>query len=244
MRKFAIALFALSAAGPTHAGLEDLLKGWLGGEGKEEAGAAALTEHEMIKGVLEALSVGVKRAVDYLGSKGGYLDDPRLRIPVPDPLQRVESLARRLGQGEYADQFIESMNRAAERAVPRAEEIFLDAIGKMTLQDAKAIVGGPDDAATQYFRTHTWDDLEAALLPVVAQATEEVKVTSYYKGFMDRASGLGKLVDTESLNLDKYVTREALDGLFLKLAEEERRIREDPVARTTDILKRVFATGK
>jgi len=133
------------------------------------------------------------------------------------------------------------MNRAAEHAVPVAKDIFLKAIREMRLSDARAIVSGPADAATEYFQTHTREDLQAAFLPIVRKATADADVTARYKQLAERAGSLsGGFLKPETLDLDGYVTERALDGLFVKLAEEEQRIRQDPLARTTDVLKKVF----
>lgn len=192
-------------------------------------------------GLKQALEHGTQRAASTLGQANGYLANPPVHIPVPDRLQRAESLLRRVGAGKYADQFVTSLNRAAEKAAPQAKSIFLDVIKAMTIQDAVGILRGPDDAATQYFRRHSQARLTATFRPVVARATSEVGVTAYYKRFVQKAAATG-LVDTRDLNLDDYVTRKALDGLFYMIAREEKRIREDPIARTTELLRKVFAT--
>ena len=192
-------------------------------------------------GLKQALEHGTRRAVSTLGQVDGYLKNPPVHIPVPDQLQRAESLLRRVGGGRYADQFVASLNRAAERAAPQAKSIFLDVIQAMTIQDAVGILRGPDDAATKYFRLHSQARLTATFRPLVARATSEVGVTAYYKRFVEKAAATG-LVDTRDLDLDDYVTRKALDGLFYMIAREEKRIREDPIARTTELLRKVFAS--
>lgn len=226
----------------TQADLGDKLRELMGDKEKGASSApAALSPEQTTKGVLEALSVGVKRAVDGLGQAGGYLDNPQVRIPMPEQLRSVEKLVRRMGQDKYADQFVATMNHAAEEAVPVATDIFLKSIREMEVADAKAIVKGPEDAATRYFENHTRDSLHEAFLPIVKKATEQANVTAAYKQLVERAgpfaSGLAK---AESLDLDQHVTNKALDGLFVMLAKEEKRIREDPVARTTELLKKVF----
>jgi len=232
---------ALLAAAGAQAGFLDQLRGVLQGETTDAGETTSLSNQEMIQGVLDALSVGVQRAVAELGQAGGYLDDPQVRIPLPAQLRSVESLLRRVGQDRYADQFIASMNGAAEQAVPVAKDIFLKTIRQMNVEDARGIVTGSDDAATEYFRSHTREELQAAFLPIVRDATDEAQVTARYKQLADRAQSLsGGLVKPETLDLDRYVTDKALDGLFVKLADEERRIREDPVARSTELLKKVF----
>lgn len=192
-------------------------------------------------GLKQALEIGSERAAGTLGKVDGYLKNPPVHIPVPDQLQRAEGLLRKLGAGNYADQFVTSLNRAAETAAPKAKPIFVDVIRDMTIKDAVGILRGGDDAATQYFRRHSQDRLVATFRPVVARTTNDVGVTAYYKRFVQKAASTG-LVDTRGLDLDDYVTRKALDGLFYMLAQEERRIRQDPVARTTELLRQVFGS--
>lgn len=241
------------AAGPVQAGWQDLLKGVLGGgeeetAGSEDAGAetapASTTtmpdRQAMTQAVLEALQVGVRRAVDTLGQQGGFLQDQAVRIPLPGELRQVESVMRKLGQDRYADDFIRSMNRAAEQAVPQTTDILIDTIKGMSVSDASNIVQGPEDAATTYFREHASDRLGEVIRPIVTENMDKVGVTSYYKKFISQAGFLQSYVGEDTLDLDTYVTNKTLDGLFTKLAVEEKRIREQPVARTTDILKSVF----
>lgn len=239
--KRTILILTMLAATAAQADFLEKLRGLMGEPEQSTKTTAGLSQQEMTQGVLEALSVGVKRAVEELGQTGGYLDDAQVRIPLPNQVQSVEKVVRSLGQGQYADQFIASMNRAAERAVPVATDIFLKAIQGMQLSDAQAIVSGPDNAATEYFKRHTREALHAAFLPIVQKATQETNVTAAYKQLAQQAGPLsGGLLKSESLDLDQYVTGKALDGLFLKLAEEEQRIRENPMARSTELLKKVF----
>ena len=210
------------------------------GKEPEDSSASSLTDSEIIGGLKEALSVGFERAVALLGKEGGFLNDDTVRIPTPRALQPVEKGLRAVRQDKYADQFIETMNRAAEKAVPRASNIFTDAIKNMSLEDARSILSGPDNAATNYFRESTADALFESFYPLVQEATNETGVTSSYKNLIKRAGSLGGLVNEGDLDLDKYVTDKALDGLFSKLALEEARIRRDPLARSSDLLKKVF----
>ena len=180
--------------------------------------------------------------MNLLGHEGGFLDDSSVKIPMPESLRRIEKGLRDVGQGKVADEFVASMNHAAEQAVPKAVDIFGGAIREMTLDDAQKILQGPDDAATRYFREHTGNKLSDAMLPVVRDATARVGVTKSYKDFIGRAGFLSQLVDRDSLDIDRYITSKALDGVFLKLAEEEKRIRQDPVARTTELLRKVFGS--
>jgi len=201
----------------------------------------ALSNKDMNGAILDALTVGVKRAIKLLGQQGGYLNDAKVRIPMPDSLQKVESVLRRFGQDKYADRFIQSMNSAAEQAVPQTTQIFLDTIKGMSLTDAKKLLNGPDDAATNYFRSKTSTQLEKVISPIVSKTMDDVGVTKNYKKLISKADFLGDYVDKDTLDIDSFVTRKTMDGLFLKLAEEEAKIRKDPVARSTDLLKKVFS---
>lgn len=251
MNKFACScIFILSmgfGALPASAGLGDFLRDLLGGkqdtDQSSESGsgiADLLTDQDMIDGVLEALTIGAHKSIDTLGRDGGFLNDLAVRIAIPEDLKTVERSLRSMGQDRLADEFITTMNHAAERAIPATTDIIVGAIKGMSLTDAHAIVKGPDDAATQYFRQTSGAKLQDAVLPIVAKATDDAGVTYSYKQMIDRIGFLGKFINTEALDLDRYITDKALDGLFLKLAEEEKAIRKDPIARTTDLLKRVF----
>lgn len=214
----------------------------------------SLSQDQMIGGLKEALGKGVQNAVSRLGHDGGFLTNLNVKIPMPEKLRTVEKTLRTLKQDKLADDFVRSMNSAAEKAVPEAGTVFGDAIKQMSIADAKSILTGTNNAATQYFRRVTETNLFARFHPVVTNATQQVGVTAYYKRMTAQASsgsslgGLfgGKgLIKTEDLDVDKYVTGKALDGLFKMVAEEEKRIRENPVARTTDLLQKVFgASGK
>ncbi|PKM45389.1 MAG: DUF4197 domain-containing protein [Gammaproteobacteria bacterium HGW-Gammaproteobacteria-1] len=204
------------------------------------AGQGQLGEADIVAGLKEALQVGTQRAVRLLGRNGGYLNDVQVRIPVPKSLQGMEKTLRDLGQGKAVDDFIASLNRAAERAAPEAVDIFVQVIRSMTLEDARNILNGPDDAATRFFRQRSETALTGKLRPVIAQATARVGVTSSYKDMLRRAGPLASLAGKDAQDLDGYVTARALDGLFLKLAAEEKLIRENPAARTTELLRKVF----
>ena len=230
-----------------HAGLADLLDVLKGGATQEAPATTAAaggepTDSEMIAGLKEALNKGTQFAVDNLGKEGGFLDNEKVRIPMPSSLAWIEKTLRTLRQDRLADEFVASMNHAAEQAVPEAAAIFGDAIQQMTLEDARGILTGPDDAATQYFRRTTSDALTAKMRPIVEQATSRTGVTANYKKMTEQAGGLTSLLSTEATDLDGYVTEKTLDGLFLMVAEEEKRIRENPLARTSDLLKKVFGS--
>lgn len=207
--------------------------------GRESTSRAGLDRATVAAGLREALAQGTTRAVRELGHENGFWSHPRLRIPIPANLQKAERGLRRLGQAKLADDFALALNRAGERAAPAAREIFLEAIHQMTIQDAFEILRGPSDAATQYFRRHTEARLTRAFRPIVARSTEAVGVTAAYKRVLVRAQPLG-LIDTSQWDIDDYVTHKTLDGLFQLVAAEEQRIRADPVARTTELLRNVF----
>lgn len=238
--------------GATHAGFDDLLKS--AGDLIDKTGVStgvaksgALTDGQITEGLKEALGVGAERAVSILGKQGGFLDDGSVRIPLPDTLEKAAKGLRAVGQDQYVDQFETAINRAAEEAVPKTLDIVRQTVQDMTLEDVRGILGGADDAATQFLRERAGGSLKEAILPIVTRATDSAGATSAYKSLKGKADGmlgglgaLGGLVDTGSLDLDRYVSEKALDGLFLKLAAEEKAIRENPIARTTDILKTVF----
>jgi hypothetical protein len=210
---------------------------------------SALSPEQMIGGLKEALAKGVQHAITNLGRSGGFLNDLGVRIPMPENLQKIDKAVRALGQGQLADDFVTTMNRAAEQAVPEAASVLGDAIRQMTVADAKAVLTGTNNAATEYFRRTSTTNLQARFLPIVKKATEQAGVTKAYKLMTDKVNlgglrGLGALGDRisgqDALDVDAYVTRKALDGLFVKIAEQEKMIRENPVARTTDLLQKVF----
>lgn len=236
----------------SYAGFDDLMKsaGGLLDSAKGPAGSATagLSDGEIGAGLKQALSIGAERAVAVLGRDGGFLNDSSVRIPLPGMLGSAANALRAAGQGRYVDEFETTVNRAAEEAIPKTLDIVKDAVRNMTLQDVRGILGGGDDAATRFLRERAGESLQTAIRPIVSRATDAAGATAAYKSLKDRADGLvggfgalGGLVDTGSLDLDSYVTEKTLDGLFLKLAAEERRIRENPMARTTDLLKSVFA---
>ncbi len=236
-------LFLAVLATTTQAGWLDQLKEKVLDSGAASQTATALTNDEMIGGLRAALEKGVAIAVAQLGQTDGFFGNPQVRIPLPDHLQTVSKGLRLVGQEKYADEFELTMNRAAEAAVPEAKAIFMDAIHNMSIEDAKGILNGGDDAATRYFRKVGEERLFDRMLPVVKETTTRTGVTNSYNALVKQLDFLGTVVDTESLNLDNYVTEKGLDGLFLLIAQEEKRIRENPVARTTDLLKKVFGAA-
>jgi hypothetical protein len=239
MRKFAWAALAaglLGLAACTAADLEALNKV----VNEAANGSGALSESDIAAGLKEALATGTQRAVSRIGHVDGFWKNASLRIPLPGSLKDAAKVLRTFGQGGMVDDFELSLNRAAERAVPEAAGIFGDAIRAMTLADARSILDGGNDAATRYFREKTSAALTARFKPVVGKATDAVGVTRKYKDLAGRAGRLVPGLDLGSLDVDGYVTEHALVGLFSTLGDEEKRIREDPAARSTELLRRVF----
>jgi hypothetical protein len=238
-------IVGLITVATVHAGWKDLLnsaKDYAGSSGLTSQGSGALSNDQVVDGLKEALSVGAEKAVAVLGQDGGFLNDPQVKIPLPKTLDTVAKGLRAVGKEQLADEFVATMNSAAEQAVPQTLSIFSAAIRDMTLTDARGILQGGDTAATDYFRTHSTEQLNSAILPIVKQATESAGVTSSYKKMTGNLGFLQGFSSADSLDLDNYVTDKAVEGLFTKLAAEEKLIRENPLARTTDLLKTVFGS--
>lgn len=204
---------------------------------------ATLSNREAGNGLKEALVQGVGTAVGSLSAADGFLGNPEVKIPLPPALEKVERTLRRLGMGRHADELVTTMNRAAESAVAEAKPILLDGIKKMTLADAKGILTGPDDAATQYFRKTSGEAIAKKFLPKVKAATARVKLAEDYNKFAGPAAQLG-LLDAQAANLDGYITGKAVDGLFLMIARQEKAIRADPVGQASKLLRKVFGALK
>ena len=198
-----------------------------------------ISNREAINALKSALDQGARAAVAQLGREDGFLGDARVKIPLPESLRRAEKNMRRFGMGRYADELIVTLNRAAEAAVPEAKQLFIDALRQMSVQDAKGILTGGDTAGTEYFRRVTADELARRFLPIVQRATARVGLAQKYNQYAARGVRVG-LVDAEDANLDDYVTRKALDGLFFMVAEEERKIRKDPVGSASSLIRKVF----
>lgn len=202
-------------------------------------GLAGLSDKDAVGGLKDALVQAGAAAVGKLGVEDGFYKNPQVRIPLPESLKSVEKGMRVLGMGRQADDLVLRMNRAAEAAVPEAKTLLVDAVKNMSVQDAKAILSGPDDAATQYFRKHTATPLAAKFLPVVQKATADLQLARYYNRFADAGVKYG-LLQKDQADLDAYVTHEALDGLYLMMAEEEKAIRKDPLGASTHLIKKAF----
>ncbi|MEW5903994.1 MAG: DUF4197 domain-containing protein [Pseudomonadota bacterium] len=206
----------------------------------QPAGIERFTPQQQADSLRQALMQGVETAVNGLSRMDGYLGNPKVRIPMPDNLRKVDSALRRVGMGRYADDLVTAMNRAAESAVPEAKALLIAAVKGMTLSDAKDILLGGDDAATQYFRRSTEAALTGKFKPVVVRSIEQVRLAQAYDRFAGKGVKLG-LVEEKDAHLEDYVTRKALDGLFLMIADQEKAIRANPMQATTDLARQVFS---
>ena len=198
-----------------------------------------ITKQDATAALKAALEKGSTVAVANLGKVDGFLGNPQVKIPLPDSAQRAEHAMRRLGMGKYADELIVTLNRAAEQAVPQARTVFVDSVKKMSVQDAKTVITGGDTAGTEYFRRTTRTELHKRFLPIVEKSTAKVQLAQKYEQFADKAVVVGML-KKEDADLDEYVTQKALDGLYVMMAEEEKKIRKDPVGTGSSIIKKVF----
>ena len=221
LRRLPIVLLALLLAAPAWAQLD------------------RITNSEATSGLRTALERGAQVAVDSLGRTDGFFGNDKVRIPLPESLHTVADMMRTFGMGKYAEELVLTMNRAAEAAVPEAKKLLVDAVKKMSVQDAKGILTGGETAGTEYFRRTTSDPLRARFLPIVKKATAKVGVAQKYNAYAEKGARFG-LVDKDAANIDAYVTQKALDGLFLMIAEEEKKMRKDPVGTASNILQKVF----
>jgi hypothetical protein len=194
-------------------------------------------------GLKEALTQGAGKAVDALGRQDGFLGNPRVRIPLPESVQKVEGLLRGLGMGRQADELVTAMNRAAEAAVPQARALLVNSIRQTSIEDAKGILTGGEDSVTRYFRRTTAGPLEEKFKPVVRSAIARVKLAEKYDQFAGKAARFG-LVREQDAHLENYVTQKTLDGLYLMIGDEEKAIRNDPAGAAGKLAKKVFGALK
>ena len=218
------------------ANFDDIMKG-LGTPAATKQGPDDATT---VKGLKDALSVGTKNAVGSVSKVDGYFANPAIKILLPDRLQKVADILGKLGYQKQVDDFILTMNRAAEKAAPKATAIFVDAIKEMSFDDARKILTGDDTAATEYFKSKTQQKLYNEFKPSVSDSMNKVGVAHAYKEMMGKYTSSMPFVKPESMDLDHYVTNKSLDGLFTMVGQEEKNIRTNPAARVTDALKRVF----
>lgn len=203
------------------------------------SGGSSLTNDEIIKGLKEALTIGSKNSSDKASQTDGFYKNPQIKIPFPKEAQQMEQTLNNMGMSQQTKDFVKALNRAAEDAAKKAAPIFADAIMKMTITDGINIVKGNDDAATQYLKNNTTSPLKDAFKPVVKASLQKVEITKYWNPM---AKSYNKLPMVKKVNpdLDEYVTLKAMEGLFTLLVQEELKMRKDPMARTTDLLKKVF----
>jgi hypothetical protein len=203
------------------------------------AGLDSISNSDATSGLRQALTDGSAAAVSLLGKENGFFGNPKVKIPLPPSMQRVEGAMRMMGMRKQADELVLSMNRAAEAAVPEARALLVDSVKKMSVQDAKGILTGGDTAATEYFKRTTQAQLTQRFLPIVKKATERVGLAQQYNNLAAQGAQFG-LVKQDDATIESYVTRKALDGLYLMIAEQEKAFRTNPVAASSDIVKKVF----
>lgn len=202
-------------------------------------GLGDLTNHEASRGIKGALTEGVTSAIVKLGVPGGFLNNPKVRIPLPPALDQLAKGMRMMGRGKEADELVVAMNRAAEQAVPEAKALMLNAIRTMSVEDAKNILTGGDGSVTRFFKAKTAAPLASKFLPIVKKATDRVGLARTYNQFAGAGARLG-LVNGDTANIQTYVTKKALDGLYLMIGEEEHAIRKNPAAAGSAIVSKVF----
>lgn len=207
----------------------------------ESTKSQSLSEKEVANGLKEALEVGTKNAADKLGDKNALYNNSKLRIPFPEEAKFVEEKLRQVGMGDQVDKFVKKMNHGAEEAMAKAQPVFVDAIKEMTIKDAWNILKGPDDAATKYFYKKTNDELYQLFKPEIKTTLDEMQVTKLWSGVMSAYNKLPLQQQEVNTDLPDYVTKKAIDRLFDRIAKEELKIREEPVARVTELLKKVFS---
>jgi len=203
------------------------------------AGLDDITNRDAVNGLKQALTNGAQAAVAKLGKEDGFFGDARIRIPLPPSMKRAEAMMHSIGAGKQADDLVLRMNRAAEAATPQAKSLLVDAAKKMSVQDAKGILTGGPDSATQYFKRTTSDALAQKFKPTVKKAMAKVKLAQAYDEIAASGTKFG-LVKEDDSNLEDYITRRTLDGLFVGIADEEKKIRENPKAAASSIVKKVF----
>jgi len=201
---------------------------------------SSLDNNTIISGLKQALDIGARNAIDNVGQTDGYLSNDLIRIPLPLAFDKVSSLMRKVGLSGQADQFEQSLNRAAEKAAPVATKILVDAIQNMSIDDATKVLNGSDNAATEYFKTQTRAQLTQLFKPTISSSLNEVGSTKYYNDLSQQLAAVPLIGEQVNVDLTDYVTQQALDGLFAIIALEEKKIRENPAARTTELLKQVF----
>ncbi|TFZ02042.1 DUF4197 domain-containing protein [Ramlibacter humi] len=207
------------------------------------AGLASITDADATKGLKTALETGALNAVKLLGVNDGFLANPKVHIPLPSALQDASKLLKAMGQKKQVEDLEIALNRAAEAAVPMAKNLLVNAVRGMSVTDAKNILTGGDTSVTHFFEGKTREPLSGQFLPVVQQAVSKVGLAAKYDKVAGKAAGMG-LLKQEDASINHYVTRKALDGLYLVIGDEEKKIRQNPVAAGSDILRKVFGALK
>jgi hypothetical protein len=203
------------------------------------AGLDDITQTDAVRALRQALNDGSVAAVARLGVENGFFGNSKVKIPLPPSLQRVERGLRAFGMRKQADELVLTMNRAAEAAVPEAKQLLVDAVRKMSVQDAKGILTGGDTSATEYFRRTTQTQLTERFLPIVKRATDRVGLAQQYNSLAGQATQFG-LVEREQATIEQYVTQKALEGLYYMIGEQEKAFRQDPIGASSDIVRKVF----
>jgi len=206
-----------------------------------EAHAAAITESDAALGIRAALERGAVAAVGLLGRNGGFLNNPKVRIELPGYLNEAAKVLKFTGQQRRVDELVTAMNRAAETAVPEAKAMLVNAVRSMSVEDGRRILTGGDNSATEFFAEKTRSPLAVKFLPIVTKATEKVSLADRYNKVAGQVASLG-LVGKDEANIQSYITGKTLDGLYLMIGEEERKIRKDPIGTGSAILKKVFGS--
>lgn len=201
----------------------------------------ALSNKDVVAGLKEALNRGTANAVGNLGKTDGFFGNDKVKIPLPEPMHKLDRTLRKFGMGQYADELVLTMNRAAEAAVPEARNLLIQAVKEMSVQDAKGILTGGDTSATDYFQRKTSQKLGAKFLPIVKKSTEKVGVAQKYNQLASNAARFG-LIDESQTKLENYITQKALSGLFLMIADEEKAIRANPVEQGSKLISKVFGS--
>ena len=200
---------------------------------------SALSQDDIIRGLKQALEVGVKKAVDSCSQKGGFYKNSLIQIPFPKEAEKVESLVRKVGMNKQADEFVEVLNTAAEKASTKAAQLFVKAITNMTVEDGMKILKGQPNAATEYLKGQTEGELKTSFQPIISESLKQVHYTRYWQPLASKYNKM-PFVDKINPDLESYVNEKAIDGIFKLVAREEALIRKDPKARITDLLKKVF----
>jgi hypothetical protein len=234
--KSSVILFSILLLGCTSAQINQTI-----GDVNKTLGGTPLTTEEVANGLKEALIKGISNGSDIVSQLDGYFKNPEIKIPFPPDVKKVEDRLRQIGLGSEVDKFVMTLNRGAEDAAKEAKPIFITAIRQMTIQDAWGILKGDQDAATQYLKRTTSLALKDKFKPVIKNSLQKVNATKYYSDIVTRYNQI-PLVQKVNPELDDYATDRAIEGLFLMIAKEEKNIRANPAARTTELLKKVFGS--